>query len=308
MFTIVTFYKFKRNKDLKHLREQILNQCLKLDLRGTILLAEEGINGTISGTDTAIKKILNYLGSDEMFGELECKYSYEDEVPFYRMKVKLKKEIITFGTDKADPNQRAGEYVEPERWNEVIADPEVLVVDTRNDYEVGIGTFRGAIDPKTKSFTEFAEFVDKNLDPKKHKKVAMFCTGGIRCEKASSFMLKEGFEKVYHLKGGILKYLEEVPKEQSMWEGECFVFDRRTSVKTGLEKGEYELCSNCRHPVSPEERKSEKFELGVSCPNCHDSLTPERISSLRERQKQIELAEKRGSTHLGWGKPYSKCY
>jgi len=219
------------------------------------------------------------------------------------MKVKLKKEIVTMGIAGIDPNKRVGTYVRPADWNALVNDPEVLLLDTRNDYEFGIGSFRGALDPQTTTFREFPAYVRQNLDPARHKKVAMFCTGGIRCEKASAFMLQEGFEEVYHLQGGILKYLEEVPEEESLWEGECFVFDNRVAVNHRLEKGHYDQCYGCRHPITEEDKQSEQYQKGVCCPRCFDTLTSDQVASFRERQKQIELAQSRGEVHVGAAPP-----
>jgi len=264
-----------------------------------LLLAHEGINGTIAGKPEDIRAILAYLRQDPRLADLEHKESWADSHPFYRMKVKLKKEIVTMGVPEVDPNLVVGTYVKPEDWNAIISDPDVIVLDTRNDYEVHIGTFKGAVDPKTTTFREFPKYVAENLDKTKHKKVAMFCTGGIRCEKASSYMKQQGFEEVYHLQGGILKYLETVPKEQSLWEGDCFVFDQRVAVKHGLEVGDHDQCYACRMPLTKEEMQSEQYEAGISCPYCFDKLSAEKKESLRERQKQVKLARMRGQSHIG---------
>ncbi|MBB5190585.1 UPF0176 protein [Silvimonas terrae] len=290
---VAALYKFVTLTDYEALREQ-LRQCMEdLDVKGTLLLAEEGINGTVSGTREAIDGLLAWLKKDPRMLDLDHKESYCDEQPFYRTKVKLKKEIVTLGVPGVDPNKRVGTYVEPQDWNAIISDPEVLVIDTRNDYEVAVGTFERAVDPETKNFGEFPDYVKAHFDPAKHKKVAMFCTGGIRCEKASSYMLGEGFEEVYHLKGGILKYLETVPEQESLWKGECFVFDNRVTVRHDLSEGDYELCHACREPVSIEERQSPHYVAGVSCPRCWDTLSEKTRAGARERQKQIELAKKR---------------
>lgn len=281
------------------MREPLLDTCRAAGVRGTLLLAREGVNGTIAGSRTGIDAVLASLRSDERLAPLEVKESMDDHMPFYRMKVKLKREIVTMGVPGIDPNRRVGTYVKPSEWNALVNDPEVLVVDTRNDYEVAIGTFEGALDPHTSNFREFPGYVRAHLDPSRHKRVAMFCTGGIRCEKASAFMLQEGFEEVYHLEGGILKYLEEVPESDSTWRGECFVFDNRVAVDHQLQKGHYELCYGCRRPVSERDRTSAKYEQGVSCPHCHDSLTPEQKGRFRERQKQSRLAAERGEAHVG---------
>jgi UPF0176 protein len=233
------------------------------------------------------------LRSDARLADIDHKESYCDKDPFYRSKVKLKKEIVTIGVVGVDPNKQAGTYVSPVDWNTLIADPDVLLIDTRNDYEVALGTFEGAADPGTSSFGEFPKFVGENLDPARHRKVAMFCTGGIRCEKASSYMQSQGFREVYHLKGGILKYLEEVPKEQSKWQGDCFVFDHRVAVGQGLVPSGIELCHGCRMPLDPADRFSELYEEGVSCPKCFATLSERSKASARERQKQIDLAKKR---------------
>ena len=230
---------------------------------------------------------------------MEHKESYDERMPFHRMKVKLKKEIVTMGVAGVDPNVRVGTYVRPQDWNALVSDPEVLLIDTRNVYECDIGTFKGAVDPRTVNFREFPDYVRANLDPGIHKKVAMFCTGGIRCEKASAFMLGEGFEEVYHLQGGILKYLEEVPPDESIWEGECFVFDNRVAVNHRLEKGRYDQCHGCRHPITDEDKHSGKYEVGVCCPHCFATLTDDQKLRFRERQKQVELAARRGEPHVG---------
>lgn len=296
---VAALYKFVALKDYHALREPLLDVCMAAGTRGTLLLACEGINGTIAGTRAAVDKVLHYLRSDPRLADLEHKESSDEKMPFYRMKVKLKKEIVTMGVAGVDPNARVGTYVRPQDWNDLVDDPEVLLIDTRNDYECDIGSFRGALDPRTVNFREFPEYVRENLNPGVHKKVAMFCTGGIRCEKASAFMLNEGFEEVYHLQGGILKYLEEVPPEESAWEGECFVFDNRVAVDHHLEKGRYDQCHGCRHPITEEDKLSSHYEVGVCCPHCFDSLTPDQKLRFRERQKQVELAAQRGEPHVG---------
>ncbi|MGV3581110.1 MAG: rhodanese-related sulfurtransferase [Methylophilus sp.] len=298
-YLTAALYKFVSLPDYKNLQQPILDICVKHNIKGTLLLALEGINGTIAGLPDDIQAVLNYLRQDPRLHDLEHKESYADKHPFYRMKVKLKKEIVTMGVEGVNPNDVVGTYVKPEDWNDLISDPDVILLDTRNDYEVHIGTFKGAVDPKTTTFREFPKFVEENLDKTKHKKVAMFCTGGIRCEKASSYMKQQGFEEVYHLQGGILKYLENVPKEQSMWEGECFVFDQRVAVKHGLEEGDYDQCYACRMPLSPEEMQSEQYTPGISCPHCYDKTSEEKKAALTERQRQVILAKKRGETHIG---------
>lgn len=290
---VAALYKFVTLEDYRALREPLLAAMEGNGVKGTLLLAEEGINGTVSGTRAAIDALLAWLRNDPRLVDIDHKESYCAEQPFQRTKVKLKREIVTLGVPGVDPNQAVGTYVEAQDWNALISDPEVLLIDTRNDYEVAIGTFAGAIDPRTKSFREFPDYVRQHFDPARHKKVAMFCTGGIRCEKASSYMLNEGFEEVYHLQGGILKYLEEVPAEQSLWQGDCFVFDNRVTVRHDLTEGEYELCHACRQPVSAAERASEHYSPGISCPHCWDTLSQKTRAKARERQKQIELARRR---------------
>jgi len=298
-YLTAALYKFVSLLNYQALQAPILDACNQHHIKGTLLLAGEGINGTIAGAPEDIRALLAYLKSFPEFSDLEHKESYADTHPFYRMKVKLKKEIVTMGVAGVNPNDVVGTYVKPEDWNTLISDPDVILLDTRNDYEVHIGTFKGAVDPKTATFREFPEYVAQHLDKTKHKKVAMFCTGGIRCEKASSFMKQQGFEEVYHLQGGILKYLETVPKEQSMWEGECFVFDQRVAVKHGLEVGEYDQCYACRMPLSPEELESPQYTPGISCPHCYDKTSEEKKAALTERQKQVILAKKRGESHIG---------
>lgn len=298
-YLTAALYKFVSLPDYKDLQKPILDVCLKHNIKGTLLLAKEGINGTIAGLPDDIKEVLSYLRQDERLATLEHKESYADSHPFYRMKVKLKKEIVTMGVPEVDPNAVVGTYVKPEDWNDLISDPDVLLVDTRNDYEVHIGTFKGAIDPKTKTFREFPKYVEENFDNTKHKKVAMFCTGGIRCEKASSYMKQQGFEEVYHLEGGILKYLENVPEEESLWEGECFVFDQRVGVKHGLAVGDYDQCYACRMPLSKTEMQSPHYTAGISCPHCYDKTSEAKKAALTERQKQVVLAQQRGESHIG---------
>lgn len=300
---VAALYKFVRLPDFREVREKLVQICKKQSLKGTLLLAEEGINGTIAGSAEGIDNFLCFLRKDPRFSDLEHRESYVYEMPFYRMKVRLKKEIVTMGIPDTDPNQLSGSKVDYKQWNELICDPEVFVIDTRNEYEYEIGTFKNAISPHTKTFREFPEFVNKEMNTNKHKKVAMFCTGGIRCEKATNYLMKQGFEAVYHLNGGILKYLEEVRKEdgqeENLWEGDCFVFDGRVAVDKNLEQGNYEQCFACRMPLSREELQSEKYRKGISCPYCIDSLTDEKYARVSERQRQVELAEKRQQQHIG---------
>ncbi|MDH4040335.1 MAG: rhodanese-related sulfurtransferase [Gammaproteobacteria bacterium] len=302
-FIVAALYKFVTLSDFHELREPLLDVCQAAGTRGTLLLASEGINGTIAGSRDGVDRVLAYLRADPRLADLDHKESVDDHMPFHRMKVKLKKEIVTMGVAGIDPNRAVGTYVRPADWNALVSDPDVLLIDTRNDYEYGIGSFRGAVDPHTTTFREFPEFVRTHLDPRKQKKIAMFCTGGIRCEKASAFMLQEGFEEVYHLQGGILKYLEEVPEQESIWEGECFVFDNRVAVNHRLEKGQYDQCYGCRHPITEQDKLSGKYQKGVCCPGCYDTLTPEQVARFRERQKQVELANARGEAHVGAAAP-----
>ena len=296
---VAALYRFVRLEDFEDLRAPLLAFCEARGIRGTLLLAEEGINGTIAGTEQAISEVLAYLRSDNRLADLDCKFSYNTDRPFLRMKVKLKKEIVTMGRPGIDPNQCVGRYASPEQWNALVDDPECLVIDTRNDYEVEIGTFQGAINPNTTSFREFPEWVEENLDPSKHKKVAMFCTGGIRCEKSTSLLVSMGFEDVWHLQGGILNYLEKTPVEQTRWDGECFVFDSRVSVDHDLEKGSYDQCYACRFPIDDAQKASDLYVPGVSCPRCHDAHSDQQKERFAERQKQIALAKARGEAHIG---------
>jgi UPF0176 protein len=302
-YLTAALYKFVSLPDFHALQAPILAACVSNHIKGTLLLAEEGINGTIAGLPQDIHHLLHFLRTDPLFenrfANLEHKESFASEHPFYRMKVKLKKEIVTLGVAGVSPTKQVGTYVKPEDWNALISDPDVILIDTRNDYEVDIGTFKGAIDPKTTTFREFPEYVAKHFDKTKHKKVAMFCTGGIRCEKASSYMMELGFEEVFHLQGGILKYLETVPEAQSTWQGECFVFDQRVAVKHNLEVGEFDQCYACRHPLSPAEMQSAQYTAGISCPYCYNTLSTQKRASLTERQKQVILAKKRGEMHIG---------
>lgn len=296
---VAALYKFATLEDFQQLKTPILNFCLKHEIRGTLLLANEGINGTVAGSREAIDSLLSYLKSDPRLAEMDHKESYCDEQPFYRTKVKLKKEIVTLGVPGIDPNKQAGQYVNPQDWNQLISDPDVVIVDTRNDYEYDIGTFKNALNPNTTTFREFPEFVQQNLTNAKDKKIAMFCTGGIRCEKSTAYMLQQGFDQVFHLKGGILKYIEEVPVEESLWEGECFVFDNRVAVNHKLEQGQYDQCHGCRHPLSVADRESNKYLAGVHCPHCYDSLTADQLERFGERHKQVQLAKQRNQQHIG---------
>lgn len=296
---VAALYRFVRLPDHASLRQPLLDQMQAHGVRGTLLLASEGINGTIAGPRAGIDKVLAFLRSQPALGELTHKESFCNEMPFRRTKVRLKKEIVTMGVEGIDPLHVVGTYVKPEDWNDLIADPDVTLIDTRNDYEVELGTFEGAIDPHTESFRGFPEYAKEALKPGKTKKVAMFCTGGIRCEKATAYVKELGFDEVYHLEGGILKYLEEVPQQQSKWRGECFVFDERVSVGHGLTPGPYALCYACRMPISDEDMQSEHYRKGISCPRCIDRVDPKRRARFEQRQKQVDLAGQRGEVHIG---------
>ena len=296
---VAALYKFVSLPDYQELRQPLLEHCLAQGIKGTLLLASEGINGTVAGSRAAIDSLLAYLKADERLATVSHKESFHEELPFYRMKVKLKKEIVTMGVEGIDPKQVVGTYVKPQDWNALISDPDVVLVDTRNDYEVEVGTFQNAVDPRTKTFREFPQYVKDNMDPAKQKKVAMFCTGGIRCEKSTAYMKEQGFEEVYHLEGGILKYLEEVPAEESMWEGECFVFDNRVTVDHQLEKGNYDQCHACRRPITEDDKQSEKYVAGVSCHHCFDEFSEDQKARFAQREQQMQLAKKRGEDHLG---------
>ncbi|MDA0631395.1 MAG: rhodanese-related sulfurtransferase [Proteobacteria bacterium] len=296
---VAALYRFAALPDFVAFKDPLYQLMIEHEVRGTLLLAKEGINGTIAGSRQGIDRILDWLKSDPRFANLEAKESYVDTPPFYRTKVKLKKEIVTMGVEGIDPKDIVGTYVEPADWNALIADPEVLVLDTRNKYEVDIGSFENAINPETDSFRELPAYVEKHLDPVKHKKVAMFCTGGIRCEKSTAFLKRQGFNEVYHLKGGILKYLEEVPETESKWRGECFVFDNRVTVNHQLEKGQYDQCHACRRPITEDDKQSPHYKKGVSCHHCYQSHSVQQRQRYQERERQIELAKRRGEAHMG---------
>lgn len=298
-YIVCALYKFVTLKNYQTIREPLLTFMKEYEICGTLLLAQEGINGTVSGSRNAIDQLLVWLQAQPGLGSMVVKESLTDEKPFKRTKVKLKKEIVTMGVQGIDPRKVVGTYVEPKDWNDLINDPEVLLVDTRNDYEYAVGTFKHAVNPNTVSFREFPAYIKENLSPEKHKKVAMFCTGGIRCEKSTAYMKQQGFDEVYHLKGGILKYLEEVPKEQTTWKGECFVFDDRVTVDHDLKPGSYAQCNACRMPITEQDQQSDKFEQGVSCPHCIDKSTSEQKARYQEREKQIRLAKVRGEEHVG---------
>jgi UPF0176 protein len=302
-FLVAALYKFVHLPDFRELRAPLLEHCEAHGVKGTLLLAEEGINGTIAGPEAGIRAVLARLHADPRLADLVHKESWAPRMPFYRMKVKLKREIVTMGVPNIHAATMAGIYVKPEDWNDLISDPDVVVVDTRNDYEYRIGTFEGAINPETRSFTEFPDWIRQQREEggvlHGKRRVAMFCTGGIRCEKSTAYMRSLGYDEVYHLEGGILKYLETVPEEKSRWKGECFVFDERVSVRHGLVPGGYEFCRACRMPLSKEDKASEHFVEGVSCPHCHDRHTEEQKRRFAERQRQVELARQRAERHIG---------
>ena len=295
---IAALYRFVQLDNFESLRQPLLQHMLDNQVRGTLLLAAEGINGTVAGSETGVASLLEYLRQDLRLRDFDCKYSFDDEMPFYRSRVKLKREVVTMGVEGISP-ANAGSYVDPADWNRLISDPEVTVIDTRNDYESAIGSFDGAICPNTRSFRDFPRYVADHLDSKQHRKVAMFCTGGIRCEKSTAYLREQGFDEVYHLRGGILNYLAQVPETESMWQGECFVFDNRVSVNHALEKGSYEQCHACRLPITEADKNSEMYRAGVSCPACFDKKSETERRRFQEREKQVGLARERGEQHFG---------
>jgi UPF0176 protein len=298
-YVTCALYKFVALPHYESLRQPLLDVMNDNQIFGTLLLAAEGINGTVSSTREGIDNLLAWLDKQPGLENIDNKESYDSKIPFYRTKVKLKKEIVTMGVEGIDPKQTAGTYVQPEDWNALISDPDVVLVDTRNDYEVKIGTFKDAIDPKTTTFREFPEWSKENLNPDTNKKVAMFCTGGIRCEKSTAFLKEQGFDEVYHLQGGILKYLEKVPKKDSLWQGECFVFDNRVTVDHNLDAGSYDQCHACRMPITEQEKTLDTYIEGISCLHCHDQVTEEQKQRYAQRQKQVKLAKARGEAHIG---------
>lgn len=312
-FLTAALYKFVELPDHKALQAPLLACCESNGVKGTLLLAEEGINGTIAGPESGVRAVLAWLRSDPRLAALEHKEAWADAMPFYRMKVRLKREIVTLGVPDVNPARMAGRYVKPADWNALLAEPGVVLVDTRNDYEVAIGTFEGAINPQTEAFSDLPGWVEREMaeggrlaeSAGKKPKVAMFCTGGIRCEKSTALLRARGFGEVYHLEGGILKYLETVAPEASTWRGECFVFDERVSVGHGLAPGQFTLCRSCRDPLGEEDRQSPLYELGVSCARCHARTTDEQKRGYRERQRQVELAEARHEAHIGVRQPGS---
>lgn len=295
---IAALYRFVRLDNYTELRQPLLSLMLEHEVRGTLLLAAEGINGTVAGSAEAIEALLDYLRADPRLRDFDCKLSYDDDPPFYRSRVKLKREIVTMGVEDVDPDL-AGTYVKPADWNALISDPDVTLIDTRNDYESAIGSFDGAVFPNTRSFRDFPAYAAENLDPARHHKVAMFCTGGIRCEKSTAYLRQQGFDEVYHLQGGILKYLEQVPESESLWQGECFVFDNRVSVNHALEKGSYDQCHACRRPITEADKQSDRYQPGVSCPACFEVKSDHERERFREREKQVRLADARGERHIG---------
>lgn len=302
---VAALYRFTPLDDYESYRQPLAKLCCSLGVKGSLLLAKEGINGTIAGTDDAIRQVVDYVRTLPGCADPELKYSRAPSMPFLRMKVRLKREIVTMGVEGINPRRSVGTYVDPADWNALISDPDTILIDTRNDYEVAVGTFRGAIDPKIRTFREFPDWFRARRDELaaqgRTPKVAMFCTGGIRCEKSTAFAREEGVENVFHLKGGILKYLETIPQEKSLWDGECFVFDHRVTVRHGLEPGSYDICHACRRPVSDADKASPLYEEGVSCPACHEERTEEQRRRYAAREEQVRLAEKRGTHHLGSG-------
>ena len=300
---VAALYRFTPFEDCASLRSPLERMCRDQHIRGTLLLAAEGINGTIAGPSEGIVRVLEYIRALPGCADLDVKLSSASTMPFHRLKVRIKREIVTMGEPGLDPRASVGTYVEPQEWNALISDPDTIVIDTRNEYEVAVGTFEGAIDPKTTSFRDFPEWFrrerERLMGSGRPPKVAMFCTGGIRCEKSTAFLKQVGIDDVYHLKGGILKYLETVPESNSLWRGECFVFDQRVTISHGLEQGSHALCHACRRPVSTDDRNSPLYEPGVSCPACHSDRTEEQRASYRERHRQEMLAAAQGRAHVG---------
>lgn len=303
MLTVAALYHFTRFSDPAALRGPLLQACDRAGIKGTLLLAHEGINGTIAGSRAGIDAILAHIRALPGCAGLDWKESAAHQMPFGRMKVRLKREIVTMGQPDIDPTASVGHYVDPADWNALISAPDVAVIDTRNDYEVGIGTFEGAVDPQTRSFRDFPAWWQANAHRFHNKRIAMFCTGGIRCEKSTNYLISQGIDEVYHLKGGILKYLEEVPQDDSMWQGECFVFDQRVSLGHGLKQGDYGLCHACRRPLAPADRKRPEYEEGVCCHHCVDEYSEADRARFRERQRQFDLAARRGDQSFGDAEP-----
>ena len=303
MYKVAALYKFSKILDPLKLHNEIRIKLKEMSISGTILVGREGINGTISSSSQKnLSSAINFIKDIKGFADLDIKLSSSDKNPFIRLKVKLKKEIVTIGDEAIDPTEIVGEYVEPKDWNNLIDHKDTIVIDTRNNYEYSIGTFKNSLNPKTAKFREFPEWINKQKftdDEKKNKNIAMFCTGGIRCEKASSLMKKKGFNNVFHLKGGILRYFESVSQDTSSWEGECFVFDDRVSVKHDLSEGTYDMCHGCRMPITEKDKESNKYIRGVACSKCFNETTDEQKSRYMSRQKQIDLAKQRNQKHIG---------
>lgn len=300
---VAALYKFAPLQDCETICRDLARLCCEVGLKGTLLLASEGINGTIAGSDHAIEGVVSFIRSVPGFAQLDVKYSSAKTMPFHRMKVRVKPEIVTMGQPQIDPLAGTGHYVSPQDWNALISEPGTIVIDTRNDYEVAVGSFANAIDPKTPSFRDFPDWFraerERLLGDGQQPKIAMFCTGGIRCEKSTAFLKAEGLEDVYHLQGGILKYLETVPAEESLWQGECFVFDQRVAVGHGLQPGTHVLCHGCRKPVSNADKASPHYVAGVSCPSCYATRTDAQRAASAERDRQQQLAKARGTSHIG---------
>ncbi len=297
-YKVVAFYAFLDLTDLEYYQKIFIDFLIQKNIKGTVLIASEGINGTLAGSLASIKKFIEFLKLHNLHISQNIKFSECEENPFPRLKVKLKDEIVSIGNDLANPKKAVGEYVEPEDWNNLISQDDVLVLDTRNTYEFSIGTFKNSIQPETTNFREFSHWLE-NSEINKNKRVAMFCTGGIRCEKASSLMKAKGFNNVYHLQGGILNYLEKVDNDESLWRGECFVFDDRVALDKNLEVGSYDMCHGCRMPITKTDKYSQKYQRGVSCPNCFDHKTPNQKKRYADRQKQVDLAKLRNEKHIG---------
>ena len=302
MYLVAALYKFSSISKPKELQDEIRSQLKELSIYGTVLVGDEGLNGTIAGTHKKINEAVKYIKSIQGFSNLDIKFSQSQENPFVRLKIKLKKEIVTIGDESINPNHKVGDYIDPQDWNDLISDKNTILIDTRNNYECSIGTFKNAINPNTVKFREFPEWIeDQNFsdDEKDKKNFAMFCTGGIRCEKASSFMKERGFKNVNHLKGGILNYFEKIDASISLWEGECFVFDDRVSVKHDLSVGTYDMCHGCRMPITEKDKKNNKYIRGVACPACFDNTSEEQKNRYMSRQKQVDLAKERNQKHIG---------
>lgn len=299
MLTIAALYHFTRFDDPAEIKGPLAKLCCASGVKGSLLLAPEGINGTIAGPREGIDAVLAHIRALPGCADLEWKEAQAETMPFGRMKVRLKREIVTMGQPQVDPRARTGHYVDPTDWNAVVNDPNTVLIDTRNDYEVAIGSFPGAIDPATASFGAFPAWWQENKDRFRGKRVAMFCTGGIRCEKSTNYLLVEGVNDVVHLKGGILKYLETVPEAENLWQGGCFVFDQRVAVGVGLKPTGHALCHACRRPLEPEDKAHPAYEEGVQCHRCVDEFDDARRARFRERQRQVELARARGEVHLG---------